>query len=189
MHIKRHWHQSEGWGWGWGWGRSYLFSSSSWLANSTLSFCVLASMALTCWRLPSFSETYCRQPPTSARVTALSRPPLHPLLAPSVPAHAVPWRRPAPSPLHRCGWWPWPSRLAQGPSRPAAARCVAASPSAPPAVPWCPRSCGRSATMSRSAAAGGETLRDYRSFRGFILNFAAFNEARVCSLLVWSHIF
>jgi len=84
--------------------------------------------------------------------------------APGVlPARAAPWGRSGPSPPHRCGWWPWPSRPAPCPSRPAAARCAAASPSGPPGARWCLRSCARSGTTSRSAReARGRT----RTIRG-----------------------
>lgn len=61
------------------------------------------------------------------------------------------------SPPRICGWSPWRPQHAPGPSRPGAARCVAASLSAPPGALWCPRSCGHSATMSPSAE---DTARD-----------------------------
>ena len=72
----------------------------------------------------------------------------------SLPGRAATSRRSAPSPHHWCGSWPWPSRLAPGLSPPAAARCAAASPSGPPAAPWCPRSYGRNVTTSPSAEEG-----------------------------------
>lgn len=71
-----------------------------------------------------------------------------------IPARVAPWGRSAPSPPRRCGWWPWPSRLAPGHALPAAARCAAASPSGLLAAPWCLRSSERSVTTSPSAGRG-----------------------------------
>ena len=140
--------------------RTYLFSSSSWLASSSLSFCVLANMALTCWRVPSFSVTYCVARSTNTPVSTVTVARGYRLsysFTWLLPGRAASSPRSAPSPRHWCGWWLWPSRLAPGLSPPAAARCAAASPSGPPAAPWCPRSYGRNVTTSPSAEEGKRT--------------------------------
>lgn len=138
---------------------SYLRSSSSWFSSSTLSLSAASTKARNWSILASiFNRHWTRKIKIGGK--AIKRDSNSNLGSTggckvsllnywvTWPAPDLPWAGSFLAPSLQHGQWPWRPQLSPCPSLPSAAQYAAASPSAPPAKPWCLKSYDYTATMS-----------------------------------------